>query len=77
MTRRLDDERRRALAVLAENPDGCSRALMLARGFSLGLLNRLVRGGLATSHVERDERGDKVIEIVRIKIADAGRQALQ
>jgi hypothetical protein len=74
---RLDDGRRRALAILAENPDGCTRAIMLARGFSLALLNRLVRAGLATSHLERDERGDKMIEIVRVKITEAGRRALQ
>ena len=74
---RLDDDRRRALAVLAENPDGCSRAIMLARGFPLSLLNRLVRAGLATSHLEREERDDKVIEIVRVKITEAGRRALQ
>jgi hypothetical protein len=59
---RLDDDRRRALAVLAENPDGCSRAIMLARGFPLSLLNRLVRAGLATSHLEREERDDKNLE---------------
>jgi hypothetical protein len=52
---RADDERRRALALLAENPDGCSRAIMLARGFPL-------------SH--------KAIEIVRVKITEAGRRAL-
>jgi hypothetical protein len=73
---RADDERRSALALLAENPDGCSRAIMLARGFPLSLLNRLVRAGLATSHTEREERGDKEIEIVRLKITDAGRRAL-
>jgi hypothetical protein len=37
---RLDVERMRALAILAENPEGCSRAIMLARGFPLALLNR-------------------------------------
>ena len=70
---RLDEERTCALAVLAENPDGCTRAVMLARGFSLALLNRLVRAGLATSHLER---GDKAIEIVRVKITEAGRRVL-
>ena len=75
-TRRLDDDRRRALAVLAENPDGYSRAIMLARGFPLALLNRLVRAELATSHVEREERGDTTIEIVRVKVTEAGRRAL-
>jgi hypothetical protein len=74
---RLDDDRRRALAVLAENPDGCSRAILIARGFPLSLLNRLVRAGLAASHLEREERGDKAIEIVRVKITEAGRRALQ
>jgi hypothetical protein len=43
---------------------------------ALALLNRSVRAGLATSHTEREERGDKEIEIVRIKITDAGRRAL-
>ena len=74
---RLDDDRPRALAVLAENPNGCSRAIMLARGFPLSLLNRLVRAGLASSHIEQEERGDKAIEIVRVKITEAGRRALQ
>jgi predicted transcriptional regulator len=73
---RLDDERRRALGILAENPDGSSWAIMLARGFPLSLLNRLVRAGLVASHIEREERGDKAIEIVRVKITDAGRPEL-
>jgi hypothetical protein len=74
---RLDGESIRALNILAENPDGCSRAIMLARGFPLSLLNRLVRAGLARSHLERDERGGKAIEIVRVKITEEGRKALQ
>jgi hypothetical protein len=44
---RPDDERRRALAFLAKNLDGCNQAIMLARGVPLSLLNRLVRAGLA------------------------------
>jgi hypothetical protein len=70
----LDDERRRALAVLAANPDGCTRTVMLAHGFSLALLNRLFRSGLAT--MEREERGGDMIEIV-LKTTEAGRQALE
>ena len=65
-----NDTDRRALATLAENPDGCSR------GFPLTLFNRLVRAGLATSRLEREERGSKEIEIVRVKITEAGRRAL-
>jgi hypothetical protein len=74
--RPLDDERRRALALLAENPDGCSRTIMLARGFPLSLLNRLVRAGLATEHIEREDRPEKPIEIVRLRITETGRRAL-
>ena len=73
---RFDNDRRSALAVLAETPDGRTRAMMLARGFSLALLNRLVRAGLATTHVDPEERADKLIEIVRVKITEAGRRAL-
>jgi hypothetical protein len=73
---RADDEWRRALVLLADNPDGYSRAAMLARGFPPVLLNRLVRAGLAASHVGREERGDKAIEIVRVTITEAGRRAL-
>jgi hypothetical protein len=42
----------------------------------LALLSRLVRAGLSTSHIEREEGGDKVIEIVRVRITEAGRRAL-
>jgi hypothetical protein len=73
---KLSGDHHRALALLAENPDGCTRASMLARGFSVAVLNRLVFAGLATSHIERQERPDKPIEIVRLKITLAGRRAL-
>ena len=73
---RFDNDRRSALAVLADTPEGRTRAMMLARGFSLALLNRLVRAGLATTHVDREERADKLIEIVRVKITEAGRRVL-
>jgi hypothetical protein len=74
--RQLDGERKRVLTFLSERPEGCNRAVMIANGFSLALLNRLVRAGLATSHLEREERGDKAIEIVRVKMTEAGRRAL-
>jgi hypothetical protein len=50
---------------------------MLAHGFALELLNELIGTGLATASREREERGDKTIEIVRVKITEAGRRALQ
>jgi hypothetical protein len=49
---------------------------MLARGFPLAPLNYLVRAGFATSYLQLGERGDKLIEIMRVKITEAGRRAL-
>jgi hypothetical protein len=74
---RADDEQRRALAVLADNPDGYTRASMLARGFSLALLNRLVRVGLASSRLDWAERDGEPAATMRLRITDAGRRALQ
>jgi len=68
--------RDRALRLLAENPDGCSRAIMLAHGFSLELLDKLIRAGLARATTEREMRGGRTIEIVRIKLTKAGRAAV-
>jgi hypothetical protein len=65
--------RDRALRFLAENPDGCSRAILLAHGFSLELLDKLIRAGLAMASTEREMRGDKTIEVVRIKLTKSGR----
>jgi hypothetical protein len=45
--------RRRALELLASCPDGCTEAMMLAHGFTVEQLSRLVRGGLATAGAER------------------------
>ena len=73
---RADDEQRRALAVLAENPDRCTRTSMLARGFSLALLNRLVRVGLASSRLYWEEHDREPAAITRLTITEAGRRAL-
>jgi hypothetical protein len=65
------------LAVLAESPDGYTQTTMLSRGFPRAVLDRLVRSGFASSHVERRAaRGDNVIEIKRVKITNAGRKVL-
>jgi hypothetical protein len=76
LDRPLDEDRRRALTLLAENRGGCSRAVIVARGFPLAVLKRLVRAGLAVSHVKREQRGDRTIVVERVKITEAGRQAL-
>ena len=69
--------RNRVLRLLAEHPNGCTGAVLLAHGFSLKLLNELIGAGLATASTERMMRGSKSVEILRVKITDAGRRALQ
>jgi len=68
--------RRRALAVLANNPDGCTEAIMLAHGFTAELLVELVQEDLASVSTERKEAREP-FEVIRFKITDAGRRALQ
>jgi hypothetical protein len=49
---------------------------MLARGFSLALLNRLVRVGLASSRLYWEEHDREPAAIMRLTITEAGRRAL-
>ena len=69
--------RNRALRLLAEHPNGCTGAVLLAHGFSLELLNELIGAGLATASTESMMRGSKPVEILRVKITEAGRRALE
>jgi hypothetical protein len=73
----LSADRRRALKVLAASPNGCTEALMLAHGFKLELLGDLILDGLATAHNERMRAGKRAIEVTRVRITEAGRQALR
>jgi hypothetical protein len=72
----LSTEQRRALKLLAGSPDGCTMSIMLAHGLKPELLADLVRGGLATAKPETVRAGGKSIEVVRMLITDAGRQAI-
>jgi hypothetical protein len=69
-------ERRRALELLAASPDGCSEAIMLAHGFPVPLLVDLCIAGLAIATPERMVAGGRPVEVVRMKITEAGRQAI-
>ena len=64
------------VSVLADNRDGCTEAIMLAHGFRVELLADLCIAGLAIATVERMVAGRRTVEVVRLKITDAGRQAL-
>jgi hypothetical protein len=76
-TRRLPKpDRRRALELLAGSPTGCTEALLFAYGITVEMLVGLIHAGLATATAERVVAGSRKIEVARVKITDAGRQAL-
>ena len=69
----VDGEHIRALGILAENPEGYTRATMLGRGLSLALTASLVRAELATDQTLKQRgRGP----VARVRITDAGRSVL-
>jgi hypothetical protein len=69
-------DRRRTLELLAASRDGCAQAILIAHGFSIEQMLELVRDGLATAHRQRVIVGKRTIEVARMKITEAGRQAL-
>jgi hypothetical protein len=68
--------RRRALTVLATAMNGRTEAFMTVRGFSPDLIAGLISAGLASTHVEHIVKGQRTMEVVRVRITEAGRQAL-
>jgi hypothetical protein len=72
----LTQERRRALRMLEGSPSGRSESIMLAHGFTAGVLDGLVRDGFATMQpsVSRDEIGLTIV--AWMQITDAGRETL-
>jgi hypothetical protein len=77
MASRLSVEQRRALAMLSDaGQRGYTDAMMMAQGFTVDVLASLVRAGLATAMPQRVRAGDKLIEVAKVQITDAGRQAV-
>ena len=72
----LSADHRRALSLLAGLLHGCTEAILLAHGFKIEMLIILVRGGFAIATPEIVHAGNRPIEVVRVRITDAGRQAL-
>ena len=74
---RLSAEQRQALELLANDPHGATENLLvLAHGFDGDVIGGLVRRGFATAKRESMKAGGKTIEVVRIRITAAGREAL-
>jgi hypothetical protein len=76
-TRSLNGEQRRALDMLAGSPNGCTEAALRAHGFTVALLAKTVRTGLAVAKPEIVKAGGRTLSMLRLTITDAGRQARQ
>jgi hypothetical protein len=74
--RRPNPDRRRALELLAGCRDGYGKAILRAHGFSMDMMVELVKAGLATTKRERMVADGRQTDVVRVRITDAGRQAL-
>ena len=73
---RLTPKARRALELLAVDRRGLTETLLLTYGFTHGMLAGLVRTGFATAQRQTVKTGGKTMEVVRIRITEAGRDAL-
>jgi hypothetical protein len=74
--RGIGPDQRRVLQLLARSTNGHTEAMLLAHGFTTAMLTVLVRDGLATATPETVRAGKRPIRVVRVRITDAGRQAL-
>jgi len=75
MTLRADQ--RRALAMLAsEGRNGVTQSLLTLYGFHPSTVAELVGRGLASITQENVRAGDGLVEVVTIRITEAGRDAL-
>jgi hypothetical protein len=73
----LSPDQRRALGMLADaGQNGCTDAFMMANGFTVALLVELLHHGHASITPERVRAERKMIEVVRLRITDAGRQVV-
>ena len=77
--RRLNPaHRRRALELLASSPHGATKKLLeVAHGFDTDMIAGLVCAGLAAEERDVMKAGGKTIEVVRIRIKEAGRKAIE
>jgi hypothetical protein len=76
MAKELAADQRSALELLAGSPNGCTELLFLAHGFTRNLLANLILAGFANAETERVMAEGRPINVLRIRITDAGREAL-
>jgi hypothetical protein len=73
----LSPEQRRALAMLATaGRNGETQPFLVAHGFGCAMITGLVNRGLSITTLEKIRAGGKMIEVVKVRITAAGREAL-
>jgi hypothetical protein len=73
----LTAEQCRALALLANvGLNGASQASLMARGFCTSMIEGLVKRGLATLAREKIRAGSRLVDVAKVRITTAGREAL-
>ena len=74
----LSSEQRRVLQLLSDaEPHGITETLWVAHEFSGELLSGLVEAGLATMTGETVRAEEGEIEVVRVRITEAGQRAIE
>src|SRR5712671_641473 len=77
MTMSLTAEQRRALAVLTSaGPSGAAKTSLMAYGFCVSMIAGLVKRGLATVTREKVRSGGRLVDVGKVRITAAGRDAL-
>jgi hypothetical protein len=72
----LSDEERRALQLLARSPNGCTEALLMAHGFELAFLGKLILDGFAMAAPHETHAGSRPMIVVWMTITAVGRKAI-
>jgi hypothetical protein len=75
--RRLSPKARRALELLASNPQGVTEELLLAHSFSRRMLVGFLRSGLATWNYQTVIAGGRRIEVNYMTITEVGLRAIE
>jgi hypothetical protein len=65
-----------ALNLLARSTHGYTESILLALGFSIEMLRRLVRDGLVIAEREPAYLSRWAIVVTRVRITEAGRRAI-
>jgi hypothetical protein len=69
-------DQREALDLLARSTHGYRESILLAHGFPIEMLRRLLRDGLIIADREPAYLSQGAIVVTRVRITEAGRRAL-